>query len=172
MLRPHSLTRYFHNACFQCLTRQCSARRSLYIAYALLASSKKIFSPRRLILVRGGSRRAGWARSRVTPCPGQRVSPLRRAPFQSQAVGPEVEIYVDIKLNMGSRRSRPSYDYKSSFWPPAGMIMVMIIVRARNFNYNCDRDHNCQHWEDYNYYHFETVQLPIFVASISANTIC
>ena len=34
--------------------------------------------------------------------------------------------------------NRPYYEYKSSFWPPAEIIiMVMVIVvRARNYNYN------------------------------------
>ena len=47
-----------------------------------------------------------------------------------------------LLLNMDLRRNRPSYEYKSSFWPPAGMIMVMIIVvHARNYNYNYYRAH-------------------------------
>ena len=37
-------------------------------------------------------------------------------------------------LNIDLRQRRPSYNYKSSFWPPAGIIMMMIIivVRAKN----------------------------------------
>ena len=35
---------------------------------------------------------------------------------------------------MDMRRSRPSYEYKSSLWPLPGM-MVVIVVRARNYNY-------------------------------------
>ena len=42
-------------------------------------------------------------------------------------------------LNMDMWRNRPSYEYKSSFWPLLGImiIIVMVIVaRARNYNYN------------------------------------
>ena len=40
-------------------------------------------------------------------------------------------------LNMDLGQRRPSYDHKSSFWPLAGMIMmVMTVVRARNYNNN------------------------------------
>ena len=39
-------------------------------------------------------------------------------------------------LNMDLRQSRPSYEYKSSFWPPAGIIMVMVMNVARNYDYN------------------------------------
>ena len=38
-------------------------------------------------------------------------------------------------LNMDMRRSRPYYEYKSSFWPRAEIIMI-IVVRARNYNCN------------------------------------
>ena len=40
---------------------------------------------------------------------------------------------------MDMRRRHPSNEYKSSFWPlPKIMIMmVIIIVRARNYNLNC-----------------------------------
>ena len=31
---------------------------------------------------------------------------------------------------------RPSDDYKSSFWPLAGMMIVMMIIVARDKNYN------------------------------------
>ena len=39
---------------------------------------------------------------------------------------------------MELRQRRPSYEYKSSFWPPAGImiIMMVIVVRARNYDYN------------------------------------
>ena len=34
---------------------------------------------------------------------------------------------------MDLRQRRPSYECKSSFWPPAGnMIIMIIVVRARN----------------------------------------
>jgi hypothetical protein len=38
---------------------------------------------------------------------------------------------------MDLRQRRQSFDYKSSFWPLAGMIIIMmvIVVRARNNNY-------------------------------------
>ena len=35
------------------------------------------------------------------------------------------------------RRNRPYYEYKSSFWPLAGIMVIMIIVvRVRSYNYN------------------------------------
>ena len=35
------------------------------------------------------------------------------------------------------RQRRPSYDYNSSFWQLAGLIMMIIIMmRARNYNYD------------------------------------
>ena len=37
---------------------------------------------------------------------------------------------------MDLRQSRPSYEYKSSFWPPAGIMMMVVVVRASNYNYN------------------------------------
>ena len=38
---------------------------------------------------------------------------------------------------MNLTQNRPSYDYKSSFRPLAGMlVMIIIVVRARNSNYN------------------------------------
>ena len=46
---------------------------------------------------------------------------------------------LDYSLNMYMRRSRPYYEYKSSCWPPAEIIMVVIVVRDRNYNY----DYNC-----------------------------
>ena len=40
-------------------------------------------------------------------------------------------------LNMDLRQRRPPYGYKSSFWPPAEIIMtIIIVVRARNYNNN------------------------------------
>ena len=47
-----------------------------------------------------------------------------------------IYIYIFIYLlDMDLRQRRPSYDYIFSFWPLAGMIMMMIImVRARNHN--------------------------------------
>ena len=54
---------------------------------------------------------------------------------------------------MDLRQSRPSFDYKSSMWPPAGMmiVMVMIVVRARNYNYNYNLCGARQIFEKYNY---------------------
>ena len=47
-----------------------------------------------------------------------------------------IHIYIYL-LNMGTRRSRPYYKNKSSFWPPAEIIMIMVIVvRARNYSCN------------------------------------
>ena len=38
---------------------------------------------------------------------------------------------------MDLRQRRPSYDYNSSFWPPAGMMAVaMVVLRVKNYNYN------------------------------------
>ena len=38
---------------------------------------------------------------------------------------------------MDLRQGRPSWDYKSSFWPLAGiMVITIIMVRARNYNYD------------------------------------
>ena len=39
---------------------------------------------------------------------------------------------------MDMRRSRLYYEYKSSFWPPAEVIIIVmvIVVRARNYKYN------------------------------------
>ena len=37
-------------------------------------------------------------------------------------------------LNMDLRQRRASYDYKSSILPLAGMIVMMIVMRARNSN--------------------------------------
>ena len=46
-------------------------------------------------------------------------------------------LYIAYLLNMDLRQRRPSYDYELSFWPPAGIIMVMaIVVRVRDYNYN------------------------------------
>ena len=46
-------------------------------------------------------------------------------------------IIMYIQLNTNLRQRRPSYGYKSSFWPLAGITMVVIImVRDRNCNYN------------------------------------
>jgi hypothetical protein len=42
---------------------------------------------------------------------------------------------------MDLRQRRPSYDYKSSFWPLAGiMVMMIIMVCARNYNFNLWRE--------------------------------
>ena len=48
-------------------------------------------------------------------------------------------IITCILLNVDMRRRRPSYEYKSFFWPlPEIMVMIMmIVVRARNDTYNC-----------------------------------
>ena len=44
---------------------------------------------------------------------------------------------IQNKLNTDMRRRRPYYDYKSSFWPLAGIMVIMVImVRARNYDYN------------------------------------
>ena len=40
-------------------------------------------------------------------------------------------------LNMDLRQRRASYDYKPRFGPLAGIMIIMIVVRARNYNYNC-----------------------------------
>ena len=51
-----------------------------------------------------------------------------------------IYIYINKYIclwNMGMRRNRPSYEYKSSFWPlPGMMVIIMIMVRARNYKYN------------------------------------
>ena len=55
---------------------------------------------------------------------------------------------------MELRQRRQSYDYRSSFWPLAGMMvmMVIIMVRARNYNYNYNYN--------YDYYGAELKLLP------------
>ena len=42
-------------------------------------------------------------------------------------------IYLFV-LTMDLRRIRPSYEYKSSFWPLAAMVVMTVIV-ARTCNY-------------------------------------
>ena len=59
---------------------------------------------------------------------------------------------------MDMRRSRPFYKYKSYFWQLPGMIMMVIMVRARNYNYCCQ--------------HFWELYLLKFVASISEGYNC
>ena len=50
-----------------------------------------------------------------------------------------LKIHSYYSLNMDLRQRRKSYDYKLSFGPLAGIMVVMemmIIVRARKHNYN------------------------------------
>ena len=37
---------------------------------------------------------------------------------------------------MDLRQRRPSYDCKSSFWPLAGIMVVILMVRAKIYSYN------------------------------------
>ena len=39
-------------------------------------------------------------------------------------------------IEYGHEASRPYEDYKMSFWPLAGIRMMITIVRARNYNYD------------------------------------
>ena len=59
----------------------------------------------------------------------QRLTNESRNPVCSHAEGA-----FFIFLDMDMRRSRPYYEHKSSFWPPAEIIMV-IAVRDRNYNH-------------------------------------
>ena len=50
-------------------------------------------------------------------------------------IGSELYIYIYIEFGQ-----RPVDKLQSSFWPPAGMmIMIVIVLGARNHNYNYDR---------------------------------
>ena len=61
-----------------------------------------------------------------------------------------VTLFSDL-LNMRLRQRRPSYDHKSSLWPPAGIIMMMIIivVHAKTYNYNYDCCHTFLRFIEY-----------------------
>ena len=37
---------------------------------------------------------------------------------------------------MELRQRRPSYDYKSYFWPLAGIMVVILMARAKIYSYN------------------------------------
>ena len=41
-------------------------------------------------------------------------------------------LYSRNLLNMDMRQRRPSYDYKSSFWPLAGIIIMVMVIVGRN----------------------------------------
>ena len=66
--------------------------------------------------------------------------------FLIEDISENVDVYIYIYmfiylLNKDLRQRRPSYGFKSSFWPLAGMMVVVIVVRSRTYNYNyCDYD--------------------------------
>ena len=60
--------------------------------------------------------------------------------FQIQHWDQHYSFEVFRLLNMDMRRSRPYYEYKSSLWTPAEVIVLIVIVlRARNCNHNYNR---------------------------------